>query len=124
MATFFLRICSLDADASVSYFWMTTPLAKITYRRRKELSEPTFGIRKGQMGFGCFLLRGLDNIKTETFMVATAFNLRSFYRVWHRQSHKTWKAGSVGVSGFRFRIIFALTIYNTGKNLENGCIKS
>jgi hypothetical protein len=59
---------------------MTTPLAKITYRRRKELSEPAFGIMKEQMGFRRFLLRGLDNIKAETLMVATAFNLRSLYR--------------------------------------------
>jgi len=56
---------------------MATPLAKIAYRRRKELSEPTFGIMKEQLGFRRFLLRGLDNVKAETFMVATAFNLCS-----------------------------------------------
>ena len=45
--------------------WMATPEAKVSYRRRKELSEPTFGIMKEQMGFRRFLLRGLDNIKAE-----------------------------------------------------------
>ena len=63
---------------------MAIPEAKIAYRCRKELSEPTFGIVKEQMGFRRVLLRGLDNIKAETFMVATAFNLRSLYRIWHR----------------------------------------
>jgi hypothetical protein len=52
---------------------------------------------KEQMGFRRFLLRGLDNIKAETLMVATAFNLRGLYRVWHQQWHKTWKAGAMEV---------------------------
>jgi len=72
---------------------MATPEAKIAYRRRKELSEPTFGIMKEQMGFRRFLLRGLENIKAETFMVATAFNLRSLYRIWHRRWNNTWGTG-------------------------------
>ena len=79
---------------------MATPETKVSYRRRKELSEPTFGIMKEQMGFRRFLLRGLDNIKAESFMVATAFNLRSLYRVWHRQWHKTWKDESTEVCTF------------------------
>ena len=73
--------------------WMATPEAKIAYRRRKELSEPTFGIMKEQLGFRRVLLRGLDNIKAETFMVATAFNLRSLYRIWYRRWNNTWEAG-------------------------------
>lgn len=72
--------------------WMATLKAKIAYQRRKELSESTFGIMKEQMGFRRFLLRGLDNIKAEVFMMATAFNLRSLYRVWHRRWNKTWIA--------------------------------
>ena len=59
---------------------MATPEAKTVYQRRKELSESTFGILKEQMRFRRFLLRGLENIKAETFMVATAFNLRSLYQ--------------------------------------------
>jgi transposase len=80
--------------------WMATPEAKVSYRRRKELSEPTFGIMKEQMGFRRFLLRGLDNIKAEVIMVATAFNLRSLYQAWHRRLNKTWKAGYAGIATF------------------------
>jgi hypothetical protein len=90
---------------------MTTPLAKIAYGRRKELAEPTFGILKEQMAFRRFLLRGLDNIKAEAFMVATAFNLRSLYRVWHRQWHKTWKAGSAEVCTFVSGLFLAFIVY-------------
>jgi len=90
---------------------MTTPLAKIAYRRRKELSEPTFGIMKEQMGFRRFILRGLDNIKAETLMVATAFNLRSLYRVWHRRWNKKCKAESTGVCAFVSGLFLAFIIY-------------
>jgi hypothetical protein len=48
----------------------------------KELIEPTFGIIKEQMGIRRFLLRGLNNVRTEGCFVATAFNLRILYRVW------------------------------------------
>ena len=101
---------------------MTTPLAKIAYRRRKELSEPTFGILKEQLGFRRFLLRGLDNIKAEIFMVATAFNLRSLYRVWHRQWNKTWKTGSAEVCTFASWLFLAFNIYIDTKISENGVI--
>jgi transposase len=102
--------------------WMTTPLAKIAYGRRKELAEPTFGILKEQLAFRRFLLRGLDNIKAEAFMVATAFNLRSLYRVWHRQWHKTWKAGSAEVCTFVSGLFLAFNIYIDTKISENGVI--
>jgi transposase len=102
--------------------WMTTPLAKIAYRRRKELSEPTFGIIKEQIGFRRFLLRGLDNIKAETFMVATAFNLRSLYRVWQRQWHKTWKAGSTEVCTFVSGLFLTFISYIDTNISENGVI--
>jgi len=45
------------------------------------------------MGFRRFLLRGLENIKAETFMVATAFNLRSLYRISHRRWNTHGKLG-------------------------------
>jgi transposase len=82
--------------------WMATPEAKIVYQRRKELSEPTFGIIKEQMGFRRFLLRGLENIKAETFMVATAFNLRSLYKAWRCQLSKAGQAGFKETLGFPF----------------------
>jgi len=62
--------------------WMATEEAKIAYKRRKELSEPSFGIIKEQMSFRRFLLRGLKNAKSEVIMMATAFNIRVLYRVW------------------------------------------
>ena len=99
---------------------MTTPRAKVAYLRRKELSEPTFGILKEQMGFRRFLLRGLDNIKAETLMVATAFNLRGLYRVWHQQWHKTWKAGATEVCTFVSGLFSLFNIYIDTKISENG----
>ena len=99
--------------------WMTTPPAKVAYRRRKELSEPAFGIMKEQMGFRRSLLRGLENVKTETFMVATAFNLRGLYRVWHQQWHKTWKARATEICTFVSRLFLAFNIYIDTKISEN-----
>ena len=61
---------------------MTTDVARVLYARRKELSEPAFGILKEQMGARRFLLRGLANVRAEFMMLATAFNLRTLWRVW------------------------------------------
>ena len=46
------------------------------------------------------LVSDLNNIKAETFMLATAFNLRSLYQAWHRRLNKTWKAGYAGIATF------------------------
>ncbi len=59
-----------------------TEEAKAIYKRRKELVEPAFGRLKEQMGLRRFLLRGLDNVRAEWTMLATAFNLRALYRSW------------------------------------------
>ena len=61
--------------------WMVTHEAKAAFKRRKILSEPSFGIIKEQMRFRRFLLRGLNNAKTEANFVTTAFNMRTLYRV-------------------------------------------
>jgi transposase len=66
--------------------WMQTAEAKIVYRRRKELIEPTFGIIKEQMGIRRFWLRGLKNVRAEAMVLATAFNLRTLYKVWQGRS--------------------------------------
>jgi len=50
--------------------------------RRKEIIEPTFGILKDQMNSRRFLLRGLDNVRAEFTLLATAFNLRTLWRIW------------------------------------------
>jgi transposase len=66
--------------------WMQTKEAKIAYRSRKELIEPTFGIIKEQMGIRRFWLRGLKKVRAEAMVLATAFNLRTLYRVWQNRS--------------------------------------
>ncbi len=91
-----LLIGPYDTLLRIHRNWMATPEAKIAYQRRKELSESTFGIIKEQMGLRRFLLRGLNNIKAEIVMVATAFNLRSLYRAWRRRLNKTWHVWSTG----------------------------
>ena len=66
--------------------WMATEEAKRTYRRRMALVEPLFAILKNQLGARRFTLRGMDNVKAEWTMVATAFNLRTLWRVWRNQA--------------------------------------
>ena len=66
---------------------MDTDEARALYAQRKELSEPTFGILKEQMGGRRFLLRGLGNVRAEFVLLATAFNLRTLWRVW-----TTWQS--------------------------------
>ena len=61
--------------------WMRTDEAQSLYARRKELSEPTFGILKDQLGARRFLLRGLANVRAEFALLATAFNLRTLWRI-------------------------------------------
>ncbi len=62
--------------------WMSTSAAKEAYGLRKQLVEPVFGIIKEQQRARRFLLRGLVNVAAEWTMLATAFNLRTLYRVW------------------------------------------
>lgn len=62
--------------------WMVTEKAKAAYRRRKQLPEPVFGILKEQQAARRFWLRGLDQVRAEWALLATAFNLRTLYRVW------------------------------------------
>ncbi len=50
------------------------------YRLRKQVVEPVFGQIKSARGFRQFLLRGLENVKSEWAMIATAHNLNKLYR--------------------------------------------
>jgi hypothetical protein len=61
---------------------MATAEAKEAYRKRKQLSEPVFGILKEQLGVRRFLLRGLEKVRAEWDLLATAFNLRTLLKVW------------------------------------------
>jgi hypothetical protein len=67
---------------------MATKEAKMAYRRRRQISEPVFGIIREQMGVRRFLLRGLAEVRAEAKLLATAFNLRTLYRIWQRWSHE------------------------------------
>ena len=59
---------------------MATDEARELYNKRPHMAETPFGIIKSVMGVRQFLLRGLDNVKTEWTWVATAFNLRKLAR--------------------------------------------
>jgi transposase len=63
---------------------MDTDKARALYARRKEINEPTFGILKDQMNGRRFLLRGLANVRAEFNLLATAFNLRTLWRLWSK----------------------------------------
>jgi|SoiMethySBSTD1v2_1073268.scaffolds.fasta_scaffold226204_2 transposase len=62
--------------------FMATDAAKDAYRRRKTLPEPAFGILKEQQAARRFLLRGLDHVRDEWSLLATAFNLRTLAGLW------------------------------------------
>ena len=62
--------------------WMSTQEVRDAYKQRQQLVEPVFGIIKEQQGARRFLLRGLTNVAAEWSVLATAFNLRTLWRVW------------------------------------------
>jgi hypothetical protein len=86
-----LWISSSDALLLKHRQWMRSDEARSLYARRRELSEPTFGIIKDQMNARRFLLRGLTNVKAEFNLLATAFNLRTLWRVWSKSKRRSAK---------------------------------
>jgi hypothetical protein len=87
--------------------WMKTDKARDLYARRQQLNEPIFGILKEQLGARRFLLRGLENVRSEFTLMATAFNLRTLLRIWKRAknaSHFMFKR--------LYQTIFGLTRYS------------
>lgn len=62
--------------------WMATREAQHAYQQRQHLVEPVFGIIKEQLRARRFLLRGLANVTAEWALLATAFNLRTLWRLW------------------------------------------
>ncbi|MDO9333490.1 MAG: transposase [Dehalococcoidales bacterium] len=75
--------------------WMNTDAARTLYARRKEMSEPTFGILKDQMLARRFLLRSLANVRAEFNLLATAFNLRTLWRVWAKSLRQINKVKTI-----------------------------
>ena len=77
-----LVIGPYDAAPRRHRAWMSTNEARDAYKRRKPLVEPFFGIIKEQLAARRFLLRGMVNVSAEWTLLATAFNLRTLWRVW------------------------------------------
>ena len=71
-----------DARLRAHRAFMATDDATAAYRRRKTLPEPAFGILKEQQAARRFLLRGLEHVRDEWSLLATAFNLRTLARIW------------------------------------------
>ena len=81
-----LEIDLHDAALRRHRAWMSTAEARWAFRRRMGLVEPVFGIIKEQQRGRRFLLRGLSNVSAEWSLLATAFNLRTLWRVWRATS--------------------------------------
>ena len=81
-----LEIGIHEAELRRHRTWMATDEAQRVYRRRLALVEPLFAFLKNQLGAQRFTLRGMDNVRAEWAMLATAFNLRTLWRVWRRQA--------------------------------------
>jgi len=58
-----------------------TAAGRALYDRRKECSEPVFGIIKEVMGFRRFSLRGKDNVALEWTLVTLAYNVRRLFKL-------------------------------------------
>jgi IS5 family transposase len=52
-----------------------------TYRRRREIVEPVWGVLKEQRGMRRFRMRGLAKVAIEFTLAATALNLTRIWRV-------------------------------------------
>lgn len=85
-----LEVGPHDAALRRHRAWMATEAAQAAYRRRLPLIEPLFGILKNQLGARQFTLRGLGNVAAEWTMLATAFNLRTLWRVWRTRIPLHW----------------------------------
>jgi transposase len=81
-----IEVMPYDAVLRAHRRWMASDLARRLYRHRQGLVEPVFGIFKEQLGLRRFLLRGIEGVRAEATLIATAFNLRTLYTVWRGRS--------------------------------------
>jgi hypothetical protein len=58
---------------------LNTPQGRKLYALRKQIPEPVFGIIKSVMGFRQFLLRGIDNVRSEWNLVTMAWNVKRMF---------------------------------------------
>ena len=104
-----LEIGPHDAALRVHREWMSTEEASRSYERRQGLIEPVFGIIKDQQAGRRFLLRGIANVAAEWTLLATAFNLRTLWRIWRagadmwRHGRTSWTATSARIWGCQER---------------------
>jgi transposase len=89
-----LEIGPYDGQLQQHRAWMAQDDIKEVYRQRKQLVEPAFGILKEQQWARRFLLRGLEKVRSEWSLLATAFNLRTLCRVWAAARQRWALAGS------------------------------
>ena len=61
---------------------------------RRSASPGTFGILQEQLSARRFLLRGLANVRAEFALLATAFNLRTLWKVWRTRRRPPVTEGS------------------------------
>ena len=77
---------------------MSSEEAKRAYRQRMQLVEPVFGIIKEQQQAHRFLLRSLSNVAAEWSLLATAFNLRTLWRI--QRAMATWRRRRVAEGAY------------------------
>lgn len=58
---------------------LTTPDGKKRYGLRKQTPEPVFGIIKSVLGFRQFLLRGIDNVRSQWSLVTMAWTMKRIF---------------------------------------------
>lgn len=58
---------------------LNTPEGRKLYALRKQIPEPVFGIIKSVMGFRQFMLRGIDNVRSEWNLVTMAWNVKRMF---------------------------------------------
>ncbi len=64
-------------------------VGRAVYRQRQSVAESPFGVIKNVMGVRQFLLRGLEDVRTEWRWVCTAYNLRILVK-WLRRHRDRW----------------------------------
>lgn len=70
---------------------LDTQEGKLIYKKRQAIVEPVFGNIKHNLGFREFLLRGLNKVKTEFRLIATAHNLLKIAKFIKKQRLSTVK---------------------------------
>jgi hypothetical protein len=60
---------------------LKTKKGKSLYKKRKETVEPVVGIIKSVMGFGQFMLRGIEKVNAEWALVRLSYNFKRLHKL-------------------------------------------